>query len=123
MNEIYWLQRLDNFTSCFEAMMVFSIVLICIFGVAQLASRILYDDEGLAHAAKKTRKPFIISMCSLAVAAAGLVFMPTTDEAFMILGVGGVVDYIQENETLKELPDKCVEALEAWSDSLLEGEE
>ena len=123
MNEIYWLQRLDNFTSCLEATMVFSIVLICVFGAVQLGPRIFYDDEDLARTAKKTRKPFIISICSFAVAAAGLVFMPTTNEAFMILGVGGAVDYIQEHETLKELPDKCVEALEAWSDSLLEGEE
>lgn len=123
MNEIYWLQRLDNFTSCLEATMVISIVLICICGAVQLGSRTLYDDEDLARAAKKTRKPFIISVCSFAIAAAGLVFMPTTNEALMILGVGGAVDYIQAHETLKELPDKCVEALEAWSDSLLEDEE
>jgi hypothetical protein len=49
-------------------------------------------------------------------------FTPSTKEMMLIWGLGNTVDYIQENETVKELPDKCVKALEAWADSLIEEE-
>lgn len=48
----------------------------------------------------------------------GRVFVPTEKEMTMILGLGQTIDYIQENKTIKELPDKCVEALDAWVDHL-----
>ena len=36
----------------------------------------------------------------------------------LIYGLGPAIDYIQDNEKVKELPDKCVEALSKWVDSL-----
>lgn len=42
------------------------------------------------------------------------VFTPTTKEAFTIWGVGGTIDYIQSNETIQQLPDKVVNALNVW---------
>ena len=36
----------------------------------------------------------------------------------MIFGVGGTIDYIKSNETINQLPDKCVKALDAWVESL-----
>ena len=50
------------------------------------------------------------------------VFVPTTKDAMLIFGVGGTIDYIKSNETINQLPDKCVNALEAWVDSLTENE-
>ena len=41
----------------------------------------------------------------------------------MIFGIGGTVDYIQDNEKLQQLPDKCVEALDLWVESLKEDSE
>lgn len=40
----------------------------------------------------------------------------------MIFGVGGTVDYIKSNETINQIPDKCIKALDAWVDSLTENE-
>ena len=47
-------------------------------------------------------------------------FIPTTNEALMIYGVGGTIDYIKSNDTSKQLPDKCVKALDKWVDNLNE---
>lgn len=48
------------------------------------------------------------------------VFVPTTEQATMIYGVGTVVDYVQNNEDIQKLPDKCVKALDLWVDQYLE---
>ena len=50
------------------------------------------------------------------------IFTPTTKEALMIWGVGGTIDYVKSNDTAKQLPDKCIEALDKWVDSLNEQE-
>ena len=123
MNEIYWIQRLDNIYGLLGALTFISAAIFLISGWWWLIRWMDCGDDETFGSRKKTKRALITSACTFLIAGAGLVFTPTTNEALMILGVGGAVDYIQENETLKELPDKCVKALEAWSDSLLEGEE
>lgn len=44
-------------------------------------------------------------------------------EAFMIWGLGGTIDYIKSNDTAKQLPDKCIEALDKWVETLNENKE
>lgn len=34
-----------------------------------------------------------------------------------------IQDYIKNNETAKQLPDKCINALDAWVESLTQEEE
>ena len=36
----------------------------------------------------------------------------------LIFGVGSTIDYIKSNETIQEIPDKCINALDAWVESL-----
>lgn len=40
----------------------------------------------------------------------------------MIYGVGSTIDYIKENPTAKQLPDKCVKILDKWVDEQLQKE-
>ena len=51
-----------------------------------------------------------------------IVFVPTTKEALLIYGVGGTWDYIKQSPTAKQLPDKCITALDKWVDSLTKEE-
>lgn len=53
----------------------------------------------------------------------GTIFVPTTKEALMIYGIGGTIDYLKENPTAKQLPDKCVNALDKWADSWVNEED
>lgn len=64
-----------------------------------------------------------LTIITLVVGILGRIFVPTTNEALMIFGIGGTVDYIQDNEKLQQLPDKCVEALDLWVESLKEDSE
>lgn len=49
-------------------------------------------------------------------------FIPTTNQALLIYGVGGTIDYIKSNDTAKQLPDKCVKALDKYLDNLTKEE-
>lgn len=42
---------------------------------------------------------------------------------YMIYGVGGTIDYLKDNETAKQLPDKVIVALDKYIDSLNEDKE
>ena len=48
------------------------------------------------------------------------VFIPTKNDALLIYGVGGTIDYIKSNDTAKQLPDKCIKALDKWVENLNE---
>jgi hypothetical protein len=117
MKEIYWLTRLDTLSAFFEIMTVMmTIIIVC------LLLLFFVDVECLLMDAEKRRKYTRISAFILSISALGNIFIPSSKEAMMILGVGQTIDYIQENGTVKELPDKCVKALEEWVDSLIEEE-
>lgn len=48
------------------------------------------------------------------------IFIPTKNDALLIYGVGGIIDYIKSNDTAKQLPDKCIIALDKWVENLNE---
>lgn len=46
----------------------------------------------------------------------------TKEDMMLIYGVGATLEHLQDNEKVQQLPDKCVDALDAWVESLSEEE-
>ena len=68
-------------------------------------------------AKKSTIKSFIISiLISLFLA----VFIPSRKDCYWILGLGGAIDYIENNQTLQDIPAKYIEYLDLYIDDKLE---
>jgi hypothetical protein len=70
-----------------------------------------YGDEEVNTLAKKVIKyafPGFIVFTLLAV------FVPSKSEALEIIGIGTIVDYVQSNNTLQQIPDKCINALDLY---------
>jgi hypothetical protein len=42
------------------------------------------------------------------------IFIPNKQELYIIYGVGTTLDYIKDNPTSKQLPDKCIKAIETY---------
>lgn len=63
---------------------------------------------------KFANKMFVVFGISVTINA----ITPTTEEAYLIYGVGSTIDYIQDNPKAKQLPDKCIDALSRWVDNL-----
>ena len=116
MKEIYWITRLDKLEGLFVAGLSVFIIIAIILIVVCLGRAFIDEDT---DAAKKIGKWIPVTIFLLFFNIMGLVFVPTTKEALTILGVGGTIEYVKDNETLRELPDKCVKALDMWVDSLI----
>lgn len=43
-------------------------------------------------------------------------FIPSKQTMYEIFGIGTVIDYVQSNDNVKKIPDKCIEAVNLWLD-------
>ena len=135
MEELYWITRLGALNFLFNAIIFVSLVVIIILGVELLVIKTTSDNEddknlelqvitGKAHNENMSynfvKKQFIRVFIVFVVSIVCNVFIPTKNEALMIYGVGGTIDYIKSNETAKQLPDKCIKALDKWADNINE---
>lgn len=114
MTELYWITRLDTINGFIIALIVISILLI----VNSIIGWIVYHDDNELLSSRWKRSAIIsFSICILF--ALLKVFIPSTKEALIIYGAGGIVEYVQSNETVKELPDKAVQCLDKLLDEYL----
>lgn len=128
MNELYWITRLDYITAFLSLIAVLgAITTIVLFFIgllkrsyadiypegSQTWERYIDTSEICFYFAKRCVIVFFVS-------AFMNIFTPTTNEALLIYGVGGTIDYIKSNKTAKQLPDKCIKALDKWVDNINE---
>lgn len=124
MIEIYWITRLDMINGWLISFSTISgiTLLICLIGIPISYGNFLsssWESEQSAKAALKVFKQIKkYSLMVFCVAFPLSVLTPTKNEALLIFGVGGTIDYVKNNEVVKQLPDKCVDALDAWVESL-----
>lgn len=111
MNELYWLTRLEYIQN-------FLVIVMSISGIALFISFVMWLMANYVEEAKSMFKWMISSFATLVISSLIFVFVPSTKEAVLIWGVGSTIDYLQENETAKQLPDKCINALNDWVESL-----
>ena len=130
MSEIYWITRLDAICNFLTAVAAISFLISDFMAVFVVCSRIEANDykkgsENWNHYMQKFKmflsyfKRFIFVTI---IACLINFFIPTTNQALLIYGVGGTIDYIKSNDTSKQLPDKCVKALDKYLDNLTKEE-
>ena len=111
MSEIYWITVLGNLSNLF-------IVMCVCFGLATSGIVLCMVLETY----EEDRKPFYkwIRRCGIAFIITSImaVFTPSKQDLYAIYGIGGVIDYVQSNETAKQLPDKTIKALDKWLDEM-----
>ncbi len=130
MNEIYWITRLDSICNFLTAVAVVSFLISAFTVVFVVCNRIEANNykkgsENWNYYMQRFKmslsyfKRFIF----VAIVASFInLFTPTTNQALLIYGVGGTIDYIKSNDTAKQLPDKCVKALDKYLDNLTKEE-
>jgi hypothetical protein len=114
MSEIYWITRFDPIKTCATIFLIVSTIVCIISIIVYIGSRIDNDKNGTVIGRKLLyifTPVFIISLLLK-------VFVPTTKEAMLIYGVGGTIDYLKSNPVAKQIPDKCIIALDKWVDDL-----
>lgn len=116
MNEIYWLTRIGVMGKTCEIISLVGIVILAV-GIVflPLLFEFLEDNEGAKETVKKTFRTFIVIWIFGLI---GNIFIPTQKEMMMIYGLGSTIDYIKSNDKAKQLPDKAVDALTRYLDSI-----
>lgn len=121
MIEIYFLQRIANIA------LVFNVAFWVIVIVGTLSSVVIimyccandFDfDKDQKKALVKIKKGAKYILYCFIFVTLGAVFTPTDKDLLVIYGVGGTIDYIKSNDKAKELPDKVVDALTRYVDSI-----
>ena len=128
MNEIYWITRLDAISDFLTIIAIVSFLISVVMAAFAIYNRFEADDyaEGgkyyncYMQRFKIFLKYFKRSILVIIVSCVINVFIPTKNDALLIYGVGGTIDYIKSNDTAKQLPDKCIKALDKWVENLNE---
>lgn len=116
MEELYWIERLSSIRGVFIFLSCLSVVWLFFAFIIPWVE--CYDKEDCKE--KGIHKSRNISGVLLAVSVLILMFLPSTKEMYRIIGIGGTIDYIRQNETAKQLPDKCIKALDLFMDKAIE---
>lgn len=115
MSTLYWISVLDNISFLFALIFISSLIVSIICALVNLTcdadeiSEILYYKRFI----KIKNWTYTLLIISTLV----IIFVPSKRQLYIIYGVGGTIDYLKDNPTAKELPDKCIKALDTWVDS------
>ena len=119
MNELYWITRLSVVTTSLEIIILLLIlVAFCGVGTYFIMRGEACSEEECEKLNAKAVKLLKTYISSIAIIVLLRMFIPTTEEALAIYGIGGTIDYIQQNDTAKQLPDKVINALDAYLDNM-----
>lgn len=129
MNEIYWITRLDLISGWLTAAAAISGVVLVVAFIVMLicdnvASAGAYESEREESKKLLTAwKPYRNTSLALFLFFLPIAILtPNTKDAMLIYGIGTTIDYVKQNNTLQQIPDKCINALDAWVDSLTKKE-
>ena len=116
MKEIYWLQVIGNAGEITTGVFIFAIFASVLLTLAFLTYDV-YDEEQ-ERQYKLIKRSMKYAFITLFIAAIGTVFIPSNKQMLAIYGIGGTIDYIKSNDKAKELPDKVVDALTKYLETV-----
>lgn len=130
MSEIYFITRLDAICGFLWIVSILSFLLLGTLLFVAIISKINaeIDEENCEYRNicmqryKECMRHSKIGVIVFLVSVSINILIPTTNQALLIYGVGGTIDYIKSNDTSKQLPDKCVKALDKYLDNLTKDE-
>ena len=119
MELLYWITRFDALRMVFDTILIGSGVLGGVLAIILIIGNTEIDECFF----KPMLKYLKIFACTFIITLSIKAFVPSTKEALMIYGVGSTIEYLKSNEKAMELPDKCIDALDAWIGELNKKEE
>lgn len=111
MENLYWITRLDSIRTVIIVIFCCAIVLFIFGTIFHLAFNDSSEDD------KNGIKMMKIAILCGILPLFGIIFIPSTKDAYIIYGVGGTIDYLKNDSTARQLPDKAVKALNAFMDN------
>ena len=117
METMYWITRLDALNITFGILLIISIFGTIAFIVANIISA-TSEFENIREGAKMVKQKLTLFVVIFIISTIGCIFIPNTNEALVIYGIGGTLEWVKDNDKAKQLPDKAVEALSLYLDNI-----
>lgn len=117
MSTLYWITILGNLQGLCMLICALSLMLSAVCFLINLfyAEEIKEGDTTFSYKSFNKAKNWAYTI--LIISTLVVIFVPSENQLYKIYGVGGTIDYLKENPTAKELPDKCIKALDTWVDN------
>ena len=112
MKEIYWITTISTLGEVSSVLAIILGITLCF--LIPISIMLSEDDE---H--KKLKKLRNITLIPFVICLILGIFIPSKKDMYIIYGVGGTIDYIQNNDKAKELPDKVINACDAYLESII----
>lgn len=116
MSTLYWITVLNNIKFLFVLIFIVSFIFSIACVITNLACSVYELSEAFNY--KRFIKTKHWAYTLLIISTLVVIFVPSENQLYKIYGVGGTIDYLKNNPTAKELPDKCIKALDTWVDNL-----
>ena len=123
MSEIYWLTRIGVIGGACQVLAIVGLIIaICGIVFLPIWLEVCCDDEKDKKMTWVAVKTFLVVWF---ISIIGMLFIPTQKELLAIYGIGSTIDYIKSDDNAKELPDKAVDAMTKYLESIIDdkGEE
>lgn len=110
METLYWITILGNIgVTCTLLAMFLTLVLII-----TIVCVILREDNHIFKSFMKWE------LCAFILLTLLRIFIPSKQDLYIIYGVGTTLDYLKDNPQAKQLPDKCIKAIDKYLDNVNE---
>lgn len=118
MSTLYWITILYNLKNLGMLICAVSLIFssVCFLVNLFYAEEIKEGMSTLSYKDFNKTKNWTYTILTISILV--VIFVPSENQLYKIYGIGGTIDYLKENPTAKELPDKCIKALDTWVDNL-----
>ena len=124
MNDFYLHYVLiPNIQTFFLAITIIIAFAFCVVTVMYIVATIQCDpdyEEDMLTVSKLKKINFYILLPILLVSSVASITIPTRNDYMTMLGIGNVIEYVEKNEDIKELPDNVVQAINVWTEKYVE---
>lgn len=118
--KLYWLTRLDSLQVLFGLTIAVCVIIRLIYH-SYYAMEMNYENEEKQLAFIKKHKPLRIITIALAILAVlGLAFVPSRNEAILIMAGGKTLDYVQSDTSLSKIPAQTTRIVSEYLEQSLE---
>ena len=112
MSELYWITTLGRINTVCWILFALSILILFI----AISCYFNFDEDDLKISIKSIK----VGMVTMLISILGCTFIPSKEDLYLIYGAGTIVDYCKDNSNVKEIPDKAIDALNRYLDSIAE---
>ncbi len=111
MSELYWITVLGNLHIIGGTFLIISSLLLMPSVAFSITAKENEDYKEIVCGLKVVVSTWVVALLLT-------VFIPSEEKLYVIYGIGTTIDYIKENETAKQLPDKAIKALDIYLETL-----